>query len=367
MLPKILLGFLVVQFAVYRASAGPHSAQLHGKQETDRGSRAVAAALAHMISGDPEGAISALRGVATTSPNAFESLRAKCLIGAALALNGEFRSAEDGADILNNPRNGSRAIWKQALPDCVGRLDAIASKIHQDRRPALYYYLGLIGDNEVDHMRYLREAVKMRADFAEAAYQLGVHLLGNGHIDEAISLFRKVSEQKPEWAEARGNIGIALMLSDRPAEAVKELQEAVRVNPAYVDGHGQLGRAMYAIGNYDGAMDECAQAVKTGPDNPAYHNCAAVVLLEKSRDQDALAYARRSAQLAPSHETFQVVLAAALWATGSPEQAISTMRTAIAAHPALRSDPTRLERANLLRGRALMIARQVIQKIASGN
>ncbi len=336
MLHKILWAFIIVQFHVIApdsAAANRAGLQLPPATATspsqDRASRALARALDLMAADDPEGAIQALRPIGASSPNPFHVQRAQCLMAAALAMNGELRSSEEGAGIINNPTTAAgQATWKQALPDCLGRLEGLVPRLAPERRAALYYYLGIIGANESEHIRYLREALKLRPDFSEAAYQLGAHLLGNGQLEEAASMFRRVADQRPEWAEARNNIGVALTLSGRPAEAIREFQEAIKISPEFVEAHGQLGLALYATGDYDGAMTECSRALRGDPDNPLYHHCAAVVLLEKDRPADAAAYARRATQLAPAHETFQVVLAAALYASGQQEQALEVMRRA---------------------------------------
>jgi len=361
MLHKIPLALIVVQlFAVLNAPG----AQLPSLN--DRAGHAFAAAVDRMMNTDPEGAIAVLRPIATTWTNPFDVLRAKCLIGAALVQNGELRSGEEGAAILNHQSGVvAQNAWKQAVPDCVSRLEAALPRLAVEQRAATYYYLGIVGTNESDHLRYLREALKVRPEFPEAEYQLGVHLMALGQFDEAAQHFQRVAEQRPDWSEPHTNMGLALTLSGRPADAIRKFQEAIKIDPESPDAHGQLGLAYYSSGDFDKAMTECARALRGVMDNPLYHNCAAMVLLEKDRPGDALAYARRATQLAPTHETFLVVLAASLLANGQQNEAIETARRAAAAEPRLVSDPSRLERAHLLRNRALALARQLVQKISA--
>ena len=73
------------------------------------------------------------------------------------------------------------------------------------------------------------------------------------------------------------------------------------------------------------------------------------MLLEKNQSLEALTYARRSGSRPP----------------GANRKRLTAMQRALAKQPALRTDPTRLEKANLLRGRALQFARQVLQKAIS--
>ncbi len=329
----------------------------------ERAQQTTTAALERMAVGDAAAAITVLRSTAGSSPVPLLAQRAQCLMGAAFAMNGEVHATEEAAGILNNPAAGAaQAVWKQVLPECVRLLQGISPRLSPEKRAGLYYYLGLIGNNEVDHIRFLRDAHKLRPDFSEVGYQLGVHLLANGELEEAGAVFRRVAEQRPEWAEPRNNLGVALTLLGRSTEAIREFQEALKVKAEFPEAHGRLGLALYITGDYDNALVHCSRAVRDQPENPFHYNCAAVVLVEKGRTTDALAYARRASELAPTHETFQVVLAVALLANGQEQEAQAAMSRALAAHPTLRTDSTRLEKAHLLRSRALTLARQLLEK-----
>lgn len=369
----ITLVFLVVQFAgsLYAQAAPPAAGQAAPAQAPapllspeERANRVIAIAVDAMAANDADRAVQLLGNLAATNSNPLVVYRAMCLGGAAMAMAGDVRPAEDMANKLNGTQlTAAQATWKQVLPECVRQLQAVAPKAAAERRAGLYYFLGLVGTDESEHVRYLREALKLRPDMGEAVYQLGVHLLGQGEMDEAAQLFRRVAEQHPEWAEPRLNLGVVLNLTGHPVEAAHELREALKIRPEFAEVHAQLGMALYGAGNYDEALAECDRAMQQEPGNPFHYNCGAVVLLEKNRLVEALTYARRANDLAPTHETFLVVLAAALLANGHAAQAQEAMRRAVAAQPRLRSDPNRLERADLLRGKALALARELLAKM----
>ena len=368
---KILPALIVVQQLLIAPHAGlarpPAPDQGVATQQTrDPAPSVLQVALERMAAGSAGGAIPLLRPTARRSPERLDAQHAQCLMGAASAMTGELRSSEQTATILNTPAPGlPQTVWQKVLPECQRRLQSITGRLKPDRRAVLFYYLGLLGTDEAQHIRYFREAVQLIPQFSEARYQLGLHLLGSGELAEAAKVFRKVAQQRPEWAEPRGHLGMVLTLLGRPAEAVSELRAALEVRPDFPEAHGQLCLAFYATGDYDSALDHGGRAAREQPKNPFPHNCAALVLLEKNQSLEALAYARRSAELAPRHETFQVVLAAALQASGRQQEALEAMRRALAEQPALRTDPARLEKANLLRGRALQFARQVLEKATS--
>ncbi len=329
----------------------------------ERGRQALISGVELLAAGDTLGAVHIFNNIAGTTASPALQQGAQCYGGAAMTIGGDIRAAEQLVDIINRSANSrTQATWKQTVSDCVKRLEGIAPRLGPAPRASLFYFLGLVGIDEDAHVRFLREAIKLRPDFGEASYQLGVHLLAFGQMEEAATLFRSVSEQHPEWAESRANLGIVYNLTGRSAEAIRELREAIKIRPEYAEAHGQLGLAYYAGGQFDDALDECGRALRVEPENPSHYSCAALVLIEKQRGSDAAAYARRAADMAPNHETFLLVLAASQLAAGQEADALGTMRKALAVQPRLRSDPARLEKADLLRGRALLLARQLLDK-----
>ena len=389
---KILLALVLVQQLLLAPHVSPARAQAGGlgvptQSREDPAANVLQIALERMAASDAEGAVHLLRPVARKSAVPLEAQRAKCLLGAAYAMNAELRSSEQTADVLNNPSAAGRleagaagmpaaasdpsaaaeAAWKQVLPECQRQLQSIAPRLKPDRRSVVFYYLGMIGTDETEHIRYLRQSVKLVPRFSEAGYQLGLHLLGNTELTEAAEVLRRVAQQRPGWAQPRGHLGMLLTLTGQPDEAVQELRQALKIEPNFAEAHGQLCLALYATGDYTGALTHGGRAANQQPKNPFHHNCAALVLLEKNQSLEALGYARRSTELVPGHETFQVVLAAALKATGRQQEALTAMYRALAAQPALRTDPARLEKANMLRGRTLQLARQVLQRATSSD
>lgn len=357
---RTLLFVLFLALTVAWEAAGGQGAPATPEE---RGNRALLSGIELLAAGDTQSAVQIFNNVAGTTTVASVTQRAQCYGGAAMIVGGDIRPAEQLVEMINRSAATSpQAGWKQTLPECLKQLEAIAPRLAPLNRASLFYFLGLAGADETAHIRFLRESVKLNPALGEAAYQLGVHLMAFGEMDEAATLFRRVAAQHPEWAEPRANLGIVYNLTGRPADAVRELREAIKIQPDYAAAHGQLGMALYSAGQYDDALDQCGRATRGEPENPFHYNCVAVILLEKERPADAVAYARRAVELAPKHETFLLVYAAAQMAAGQETEALATVRRALAAQPRLRTDPARLEKANLLRGRALSFARQAIDK-----
>lgn len=354
------LPFLLFVFICVPATRG----QVASSSAEERGRRALLSGVELLAAGDTLGAVHIFNNVGGTATSPALQQGAQCYGGAAMTIGGDIRTAEQLVDIINRSASArTQGAWKETIADCVKHLEGIAPRLGPAPRASLFYFLGLVGPEGDAHVRFLREAIKLRPDFGEASYQLGVHLLALGQMDEAAILLRRVAEQHPEWAEPRANLGVVYNLTGRFADAVRELREAVKIRPEYAEAHGQLGLALYTSGQFDDALDECGRAARVEPENPSHYSCTALVLLEKQRGADAAAYARRAVDMAPNHETFLLVFAASQLAAGQEAEALATMRKALAVQPRLRSDPARLEKADLLRGRALLLARQLLDKL----
>ncbi len=73
--------------------------------------------------------------------------------------------------------------------------------------------------------------MKLRPDLAEAHNDLGLALLANSSLTEAIEELRQSVTLKPEYAEAHYNLGLALREARQADAAQLEFARARRLNP----------------------------------------------------------------------------------------------------------------------------------------
>jgi Flp pilus assembly protein TadD len=59
-----------------------------------------------------------------------------------------------------------------------------------------------------------------------------------------VAEFQEAIRLKPDYADAYNNLGVILLNQGRIDEAIKQLQEAIRLKPDYADAQNNLARAL---------------------------------------------------------------------------------------------------------------------------
>jgi tetratricopeptide (TPR) repeat protein len=107
-----------------------------------------------------------------------------------------------------------------------------------------------------DAATVLREAIRLKADSAEAHSYLGGVLKALGKIDEAVAECREAIRLKPDLAEFHVSLGVALAGLPNKEKAIAEHRLAQRLNPDYPEAHCSLSMILYESGDYAGAAAE---------------------------------------------------------------------------------------------------------------
>ena len=158
-------------------------------------------------------------------------------------------------------------------------------------------------------------------------YNLGVALVHDGRVDEALEQFRLVLQDSPKHLESMVNIGgihlsrgqadealavftkalsvwnvpvvhanlaVAYLQKDRLNEAVRHLERALELNPHLPDVLTNLGSAHIRLGNLDVAERASRKALEMDPRFAMAHNNLAVILAETGREQEAAEHAAQA-------------------------------------------------------------------------
>jgi tetratricopeptide (TPR) repeat protein len=82
---------------------------------------------------------------------------------------------------------------------------------------------------------------------------LGILLLRQDRLDEALALFRESVEDDPKLPQGHYQLGVALEKKERLAEAIAELQESSRLDPVYPEPQYALARVFRRQGDAEKA------------------------------------------------------------------------------------------------------------------
>jgi tetratricopeptide (TPR) repeat protein len=223
------------------------------------------------------------------------------------------------------------------LPDAIGEYEQ-ALRLKPDYAEA-HYNLGValarLGrlSQAVGHWE---QALRSRPDYAEAHNNLGAALLGQaGRVGEAIGHLEQALRIKPDYAEAHCGFGIALEHAGRVQDAMRHYEQALRLKPNYAEAHYNLGVALLQLGRLQEAMGHWEQALRDKPDYPEAQNnlawlLATIAPAEGGDPARAVTLAQRACELANNRvAAYFDTLAAAYAAVGRFSDAITTAQGAI--------------------------------------
>ncbi len=178
----------------------------------------------------------------------------------------------------------------------------------------------------------LRNAVRLRADFAEAHAYLGLLLADTGDIAGAIASLRQAVALKPDYVRAWNNLGSALRKTGELAEAVEAIRKALALQPDYAMGHATLGLLQRDLGDEASAEASLRTALRLRPDlRGALVGLAGLLQRQSRLDESAQLYVRALKLSAAANEWFQ--LGSVLAERGESAQARDAFGRALAADP----------------------------------
>lgn len=140
----------------------------------------------------------------------------------------------------------------EVCPQIISKIPNIADE---------HYYLarGYAAQGELDKaVHHYSEAIKARADFAEAHFNLGSVLFawrrGADRVEflaQAHAAFDEAARLKPDWAEAHLNRAIVGRQLDQPIDPLTALDMALKINPEMPEAHLQKGMFFYCHGKVE--------------------------------------------------------------------------------------------------------------------
>ena len=122
---------------------------------------------------------------------------------------------------------------------------------------------------------------------------LGLMLVDQGHVDEAIEHYRQAIRENPNSFQAINNLGMAFAAKGQEDDAIQNYRDAIKLNPNYWEAYYHLGVALVAKGRLDGAIESYRKAVELNPNLfEAYNNLGSALAAEGRYDQAIENYRR---------------------------------------------------------------------------
>ena len=210
-----------------------------------------------------------------------------------------------------------------------------ALKIKPDYAEA-YYNLGVVlrvkGDLEAAIDSY-KQALKIKPDYAVVYNNMGNALKDKGDLETAIDSYKQALKIKPDFAEAYNNMGIALMDKGDLETAIDSYKQALKINPDYAKAYYNLGDVLGVKGDLEAAIDSYKQALKLKPDYAeAYYNLGDV-LKKKGDLEAAIDIYKQALKINPDYAVVYNSMGNALRDKGDLEAAIKSYKQALKIKP----------------------------------
>jgi len=183
-----------------------------------------------------------------------------------------------------------------------------------ERDPASAAAWGRLGEVLDAHHLYepAAECYARAAELDPAAFRWPYFHAIAGHycgasLEETVERLHAAARLRPDYAPLYVRLGDTLAHCGRAAEAAEAYRAALRLAPRFPTAHRGLGQAMLALGDAEAAVGHLEDACRILDGDRATYVTLANASRRLGRRDDAIAYARRAAQLDSLYGYFDAV------------------------------------------------------------
>ena len=143
---------------------------------------------------------------------------------------------------------------------------------------------------------------------------------------DSVSLWERAIEVVPDNALAHNNLGMALVEQDRMSEALGHFQSAVTFAPGDTDARSNLGNALRALKRPAEAVVAYDKALEQSPNDATTHYNLATALVDLARLDEAINHLREAVRLDPAYTKARLLLGALFYQQGRADDALEQFR-----------------------------------------
>ncbi len=161
------------------------------------------------------------------------------------------------------------------------------------------------------------------------ALRKGLALRAGGRDAEAVEQLRKVVTDNPLMIDAWETLGLSQISLGREKEGITALDRAIKLDPLRAEPHMALARLYALDGKIKAAVGHAE--IAAGKEPGKSFEILAQIMMDKKREAEAVAFARRSVAADPQRSMSHFILGTVARQRGRCEEALSSFQAAILA------------------------------------
>lgn len=193
--------------------------------------------------------------------------------------------------------------------------------------------VALVNQGKIDEaVSHYVEAMRLKSDFEQVHYNLGFAFFQKGNTQKAIDYYLEALRLKPDYAAGHSNLGVALQKEGRMDEAIGHFLEALRIRPD-AGVYNNLGAAFLGKGKTLKAIDNYLKALRLKPDYVDAHYNLGIALEKKGRLDEAAGHYLKALNIRPDYVAAHNNLGIILEKKGHVDEAIGHYMAALRINP----------------------------------
>jgi tetratricopeptide (TPR) repeat protein len=179
--------------------------------------------------------------------------------------------------------------------------------------------------------RLYRVTLRKNPECWMAHDNLGVILVTQGKLDEAINHYNEALRLRPSNPRSHYDLALALRRKGKTDDAIREYEEALRLRPNYQKAHNNLGNILLQNAKLDEAIEHLRSALELQPDYAEAHNNLGNALMQKQQVDEAISHYKQALEIRPQYREAHFNLGGALVRTGKIDEGIEHYQEALKA------------------------------------